>query len=85
MPNRNYKSGRKKEYRIMHKFQKEGYIVTRAAGSKSPFDLIGINRKRRRIVFIQVKPKNFSLIKQTKLYTVFEWVNGKFETAYLIE
>lgn len=32
--------GRRYEYEIQQMFEKEGYIVTRASGSHSPFDLI---------------------------------------------
>ena len=69
----------------MHKFQKEGYIVLRTAGSHGFADLIGINKERKRIVFIQVKPKNFSLNKQAELYKEFNWVNDEFSSAYIIE
>ena len=85
MPNRSYLKGKAKEWRIKQKFQKEGYIVIRSAGSKSPFDLIGINKVRKRIVFIQAKPKNFSLNKQAELYKEFNWVNDEFSSAYIIE
>jgi Holliday junction resolvase len=40
MPNRNYQRGRRHEYDVKRLLEEAGYVVTRAAGSHSPFDLI---------------------------------------------
>lgn len=42
--NKNYESGRRFEYRVKQYLEKKGYYVMRSAGSKSPFDLIAIQK-----------------------------------------
>ena len=56
----NYSKGRKKEYEIMHQLEREGWTVLRTAGSHGFADLIAINKKERKIRFIQCKPDDFS-------------------------
>jgi len=46
MPNKRYISGRNFEYKVKQELEKLGWYVIRSAGSKSLFDLIGINIKR---------------------------------------
>jgi len=60
--NRNYNRGRKKEYLLKDRFEKEGYIVFRTAGSHSDIDLIAVKPRKvgmadlyPEIHFIQVK------------------------------
>ena len=60
MPNANYQKGRRKEYSLKKKFEREGFIVLRTAGSHGFADLIAIDRDARVIKFIQCKPDNFS-------------------------
>ncbi len=45
--------GNKKEWKVMALLRKQGWTVTRAAGSHSPFDLIAL--KGDQIRFIQLK------------------------------
>lgn len=42
MPNKHYLRGRAFEYQIKKLLQDNGFTVTRAAGSHSPFDLIAV-------------------------------------------
>ena len=49
----NYQAGRRLEWQIRAEYQKDGYIVARTAGSKSPVDLVAWNDKE--IIFIQCK------------------------------
>jgi Holliday junction resolvase len=42
MPNANYESGRRFEYKIAKELRAEGHVVMRTAGSHGPFDLICI-------------------------------------------
>lgn len=53
MPNKNYAKGRRLEYSIKKKLEKEGFTVFRTAGSHSACDLIAVNQKT--IRFIQLK------------------------------
>ena len=41
--NRNYRKGRRAEWRSRALLVKQGYTVVRAAGSKGPFDLVAWN------------------------------------------
>lgn len=64
MPNKNYKRGRAKEYRIKKQLEHEGWFVIRSAGSHSPVDLIALYRAIKgpagilQVRLIQVKPKS---------------------------
>ena len=40
--NKNYKNGRAREYRIIKKLEKEGWLCIRSAGSHSPIDIIAM-------------------------------------------
>lgn len=40
--NRNYRKGRRNEYRSMRVLEAVGYICIRSAGSHSPFDVIAL-------------------------------------------
>lgn len=54
MPNRNYRSGRSAEYRAKRMLLARGHhTVVRSAGSKGPFDLIGLGPDR--VTLVQVK------------------------------
>ena len=51
-----YKRGRTKEYAVIRELKKDGFeIAQRTANSRSPFDVIAINTKERKIKLIQVK------------------------------
>lgn len=49
----NYEKGRKNEYRTMELLEASGYLCVRAAGSHSPFDVVGIGSTD--IVLVQCK------------------------------
>ena len=59
-----YAKGRNVEYEVKKIFEKEGWIVTRAAASKGPFDLVAtkITKSKRKTVYMvclmQVKSKS---------------------------
>jgi len=53
----NYKRGRNAEYVIKQKFEKEGYVVIRSAGSHGPADLIAA--RDHEIILIQVKTNGY--------------------------
>lgn len=70
--------GRRKEHQVRDNFLERGYIVTRAAGSKGPFDLVAISTARCghgnwvhcdkcQTVLIQVKPRTIHLAERKEL------------------
>lgn len=51
-----YTKGRRKEYKIVKDLKKSGFdIAQRTAGSHSPFDVIAIRKKDRKILLVQSK------------------------------
>lgn len=57
MPNKNYVSGRAKEYEIINKYLKpNGYSCTRASGSHGVWDIVAWKKDELR--FIQSKKQN---------------------------
>lgn len=50
-----YQKGRKKEYKIVEKYVKQGLIAFRSAGSHSPIDVVAIDYKNREIFLVQSK------------------------------
>lgn len=74
MPNKNYISGRRREYAIKHALEDEGMICMRTAGSHSQFDLIALNQSENVINFIQVKPRAMSNRTKTALQSKISWV-----------
>ena len=49
----NYRKGYIKEIRAVHELKRGGYIAFRSAGSRSPFDVVGISSSE--ILLLQVK------------------------------
>jgi hypothetical protein len=43
MPNRNYESGRRFEYKIANELRADGHMILRTAGSHGAFDLVAIS------------------------------------------
>lgn len=81
--NKNYQKGLRKEYKTVHNLKKEGYeIAQRSAGSHSPIDVFAINKKEKKIVFVQCKPDNFSKTKGKKILEDLEYLKGKFEVEF---
>jgi len=74
----NYINGRAREYRIMNKLKEKGWVVCRTAGSHSPIDLIAINPKDIKIIFIQCKPKSMSNKAKERLEKEHAWLNNEF-------
>lgn len=82
MSNPSYVKGRRKEYKIKKKLEEIGYIVTRASGSHSPFDLVAISNHTSLIRFIQAKPDNFSKKAKLRLQKEYEWMNRPFSVTF---
>lgn len=49
----NYRKGYIKEIKAVHELKRRGYIAFRSAGSRSPFDVVGISSSE--ILLLQVK------------------------------
>lgn len=84
MVNKNYVSGRAKEYRIKKQFEDKGYIVLRTAGSHGFADLIAIHPNQRLVKFIQCKPKDFPDSKAVELQKRYNWLHACFGCSFLI-
>ena len=82
MPNKNYLSGRRKEYKVKKKFERQGYIVLRTAGSHGFADLVAIDIREKKIIFIQCKPNDFSKKKETELNVENEFINKNYECKF---
>ncbi|MCK9370207.1 hypothetical protein M0R04_09905 [Candidatus Dojkabacteria bacterium] len=83
MPNKNYISGRAKEYRIVKKLKAEGFtIVQRSAGSKSPLDIFAFKKETKEIRLIQCKPKSMSMNKRNKIEQELAWLNDEFISKF---
>jgi len=86
MPNKNYISGRQKEYRLKKKYEERGFIVIRAAGSHGFADLVAVHRKSKLVLFIQSKPKNFSQKAAARLYDEYHWIGPEpFDVDFIVE
>jgi Holliday junction resolvase len=70
----NYQAGRRFEWAVRKMFQEQGFTVIRAAGSKSPIDVVAIDEKRKEIHLVQCKygqkPKRLDPPVADGLYTV---------------
>jgi hypothetical protein len=68
MVNKNYVSGRRKEYKIRKDKLNEGFDYSqRTAGSHSEFDIISINIDKKLIVLTQAKPNSMSETEKEKI------------------
>ena len=82
MPNRNYNSGRSREYRAMNALRKEGWKVSRSAASHGAVDVFAA--KDGKVLLIQVKSGRARATKEEML-DLAEWgkhSNGDAEVWY---
>ena len=85
MPNANYEKGRRKEYKIVKELKSAGCtIAQRTAGSHSPIDVFGINKRKRHIIFIQSKPDNYTPSQIAKIMKQFEGMTGKWWVSFKV-
>jgi Holliday junction resolvase len=85
MPNKNYLSGRRKEYKVMKEFKAHEMIALRSAGSHSPIDVVGINWKSKIIYLVQCKPKSMSKKKTQELQFEMEQLNGMYQVYSYVQ
>ena len=86
MPNKNYRSGRRKEYSVCDKLKKEGFdIAQRSSGSHSPIDVFAINKEEKKIKFIQIKKGDLSSSEYSKIWEDMKWIQeGNFDIEFEI-
>ncbi len=85
MPNKNYIRGRRKEYKVMKELREEGNIISqRTAGSHSPIDVFAINKEKKLITFVQVKPNNFSEFNRNKIMKELSFLKGEWTVEFIL-
>ena len=84
MPNRNYEKGRRKEYKIVHREKKLGFIAFRSAGSHSPIDVVSIDTENKVIRLIQCKPNDMNETKKQKIRNENKELNGEFKVSFSV-
>lgn len=83
MPNSNYVAGRRKEYKIVNDLKADGFdIAQRSAGSHSPIDVFAINKKEKKIVFVQSKPDSFPISAGKKILEELNYLNDNFKVEF---
>lgn len=83
MPNKNYLKGIRKERAIVKRLKGEGFdIAVRTAGSHSPIDVFGINKKGRVITFIQSKPDDYPKSQAKKIHDELDYINGEWIVTF---
>ena len=76
MPNKKYLKGVRKERKLVNELKEQGYeIAQRTAGSHSPIDLFGINKKEKIIKFIQSKPDDYPPSKCDFIKEIMDYLN----------
>jgi Holliday junction resolvase len=84
MPNTYYNRSKRKEQELVREAKKEGKIALRSAGSKSPIDVVIIDRKNKLIQLLQVKTGTMSESALLKLSLEFNDLNSPFEVQYAV-
>jgi len=82
VPNKNYNSGRSREYRTMSSLRKDGWMVSRSAASHGAVDVFAA--KDGKVLLIQVKSGKARATKE-ELEELLEWgknSNGDAEVWY---
>jgi len=85
MPNKNYRKGVRKEYKIVNREKARGRLSFRSAGSHSPVDVVSVDFVHRLIKFIQSKPDSMSDNAKRKLEMENRHLNGCFECIFVVE
>lgn len=62
-----YAKGRDYEYQVRDILIAEGFIITRSAGSKGPFDLIGIGPQSVRLVKVRTPSNPYTKAEKEKM------------------
>ncbi len=83
--NKNYVKGRAKEYRIKKKYEKEGYVCLRTAGSHGFADIVCFHPLTRKILCIQAKPDDYPAKAEQRLMDGHNWLNDEFICKFKVE
>jgi len=75
---RSYVKGRRFEHYIKDKLEAKGWIVTRSAGSKGPFDLLAV--KNGKILLIQCKWRRNTIAKNLRCSFKSWWTTSTSNT-----
>lgn len=85
MVNKNYRKGRRKEYRICKELRKEGFdIAQRSAGSHSPVDVWAVDKENKKILLVQSKPESMSQNKIEELLEEHGDMSGEYDVEYTV-
>lgn len=82
MPNSNYKKGYRKEREVVNDARDVGLIAFRSAGSHSPIDVCIIDKKEKKISFIQCKPDTMSEKAKQRLKDEQVELNDEFMVSF---
>jgi len=86
MPNKFYRKGARKEYKIIKRLLMGGAdIAQRTAGSHSPIDIIAIWKKEKIIKLIQSKAYSLSQGEENKIKKDSGWLTGVYEVFFEVE
>ena len=86
MVNKNYKKGRRKEYKLIKELKEMGFdIAQRTAGSHSPIDIFAIHKRKKLIAFIQSKPDNFPKSQKQKILDELNYLNGVWRVVFALK
>lgn len=85
MPNKFYRKGVKKEHKIVKNLKADGFdIAQRSAGSHSPIDIFAINKKDKKILFIQSKPDNYPKTRAETICKDLDYLNDEFKVEFIL-
>lgn len=83
--NRNYQKGVRLERKIVNEARADGCISFRSAGSHSPFDVVIVDLKLRKIAFVQCKSGQWDEYKMNKLEDKWCVNDGPFDVIFRVE
>lgn len=79
-----YRKGVTKERYIVRTAKMQGKIALRSAASKSPIDVVIIDKDNNLIELIQCKAGLFSDRERIKLEEKYEWLNGLWNVEFSV-
>lgn len=79
-----YRKGYRKENRIVNEEKAKGRIALRSAGSRSPVDVVSIDKLNGVIKLIQCKPDDFPASQAEKLLKAQEDLQGWFLVIFQV-
>ena len=80
----NYMRGRRKEQKIVKMEREKGRIAFRSAGSRSPIDVVIIDKVNKKVLFIQSKPNSMSNKDKKRLENEQKELNNVFLCSFMV-